>query len=91
MEELGLDGIVDGPLDVDHVLEQLVEVKGGYLLTSKTLVEVLGGLMEDVAEEAVVDEFFFVVDSIFKVADVAVEEAELTAEVVADGSGADAA
>ena len=91
MEELGLDGIVDGPLDVDHVLEQLVEVEGGYLLTAETLVEVLGGLVEDVAEEAVVDELFFVFDGVFKVADVAVEEAQLTAEVVADGRGADAA
>ena len=91
VEELDLDGLVDGALDVDDVLEQAVEVEGCYLATSEGLVEELGGLVEDITEEAVVDEFVLVVVGVLDVAYIAVEEAQLTAQVVADGRGADAA
>ena len=90
VEELDLDGLVDGALDVNDVLEQAVEVEGCYLTTSERLVEELGGLVEDVTEEAVVDEFVLAVVGVLDVADVAVEEAQLTAQVVADGRRADA-
>ena len=47
--------------------------------------------MEDESEDAVVDEFVVGIVGFLQSADVTVEEAQLTAEVTADGRGTDAA
>ena len=91
LKEFGADGGIDGALNGDFVFEEVVEHHGGDATTGKWLVERLGSLVEDVAEETVVDEVFVGVVGFLKVADVTVEEAELTAQVGADGRGTDAA
>ena len=89
-EELGAYGIVDGAGDGGVVGEESVEETGGDETAGEGGVEGLGGLVEDVAEEAVVDEVFVGVVGFLETADVTVEEAELAAQVGTDGGGTDA-
>ena len=67
----GIDGTADGAV----VVEQGIEQGHGDATISKLLIERLGGLVEDVTEEAVVDEFLVGVVGFLEVADVTVEEA----------------
>ena len=89
--EFFVDGGIDSPFYLDTAFQKVVEGHGGDGRLSEGLVERLTGFVEDVAEDAVVDEFFFVVVGLFEVADISVEEAQLTAQVGADGRRTDAA
>ena len=91
LEEFTVDGGVDGSLDSDFVFEKIVKDGSGDTASGEWVVKCLGSLVEDVAKETVVDDFFVGVVGLLKVADVTVEEAELTAQVSADGCGTDAA
>ena len=94
MEEFALDGVVDDLFDLHLTLEHVVDGEAGDVgagETDEAAVDGLGGLMEDVAKDAVVDEVLVVVVGLDEVADIVVEEAELTAEVGADGRGTDTA
>ena len=77
VEELALDGVVDSLFDLDGALQEIVEHRGCDALAPEALVEVLRGLVEDVAEDAVVDEFVVVIVGFLQFADVAVEEPQL--------------
>ena len=88
-EELGAYGIVDGTGDGGVIGEESVEETGGDETAGEGSIEGLGGLVEDVAEETVVDEVFVGVVGFLEVADVTVEEAQLAAQVSADGRGTD--
>ena len=85
------NGGIDGALYLDTTLEQIVEGHAADGLLAEGLVERLAGFMEDVAEDAVVDEVVFVVVGLLEVADVTVEEAQLTTQVGADGGRTEAA
>ena len=85
------DGGIDGSFYLDTTLEQIVEGHLADGLLAEGLVERLAGFMEDVAENAVVDEFFFVVVGLLEVAHITVVEAQLATEVGADGGGTEAA
>ena len=89
--EFFVDGGIDSPFYLDTAFQKVVEGHSGDGRLAEGLVERLAGFVEDVAEDAVVDEFFFVVVGLFEVADISVEEAQLTAQVGADGCGTDAA
>ena len=87
MEQLGEEGVVDGLLDVDAGLEQLLKVVGrnGGALLRQTGVEQARGLVEDVAEETVVLVVEGVGRLVVEVLDVAVVELQGAALVAVDG------
>ena len=72
---LGVEEAVDGLFGDDGRLHR------------EALIEQLRSEVEDVAEDAVVDEVVFVVVEFVEVADVIVEEPELAAHVAVDGRG----
>ena len=72
--EFGLDGGVDSTLDGDFVFQQVVEHSGDDTTIDKRLIECLGCRMEDVSEDAVVDQFVVGIIGLQKAADVMVEE-----------------
>ena len=69
------DGGIDGALDGGSVFEEVVEQSGGDASVGKLLVQCLGRFVEDVSEEAVVDEFVVSLIGLLEVTDVTVEEA----------------
>lgn len=89
--ELILDGIVYGTHDGTVVVEQGVEQGDGDTTVYELLIQGLGSLVEDVAEDAVVDEIVFCGIGLLEIADIAIEEAQLTTQVGAYGRGTDTA
>ena len=88
-KEVALHGSIDGAFDVDFLLEDAVDVDGkdGGALLHHLLVKQLGGVVEDVAEDAVVDNLLIVVIRLAQTLDIVVVELQGAAHVAVNGSG----
>ena len=92
VEELALDGLVDNLLDLYLALQHVVDGEAGDVVAREAdelAVDGLGGFVEDVTEDAVVDEVVVGVVGLQQVTHIFIEEAQLTAHIGADGGGTD--
>ena len=92
MEELCAEGFIDSLFHLYIVFQHIVNNKTGDTFACEfrlSLVEVLHGFVEDIAEGTIVDEFIISLVRFQQIAYVVVEESQLAAQIGTDGSRTD--